>query len=211
MPRRYRIGLNAQYDNEFDRLKGQSKVLNPRSSMINDVALEASFNPAAVLQEWEEANIPKAQAALNAAVLEWEKVQAKARRTGRPVPETEPPRILEQRLRAEARVDVTGDEVAALKRMVDTQARAKAAVKSEKILQHGPRGVAWGEPIKMIDDQPVVERDGELFISSKGSPYDGLPLPIYHSEVVLPYLRACRLARKETGRATAPWPKRPEA
>jgi hypothetical protein len=211
MPRRYKTSENHEYHQEFDRLKGQSKILNPRCVTINDIALEASFQPAQVLAEWLEAAVPKAKAALDAAALEWEKTKVKARRTGRPVPQEEPPRILEQRLRAEAAVDVVNEEVAALRRMTEQRKKADEAVRPEKVLQWGPRGCGFGEPLREIDGQVVVERDGELVISCAQSQYDGLALPVYHSEVVMPYLKACRKARKETGRAVAPWPKRPEA
>lgn len=210
MPRRYKIGANPIYDAEFDRRKGQSAVLNPRSSVINDVALEASFQPAQVLGEWLETAIPKAQAALDAAAREWENLQARARRNGRPVPEVEPPRILERRLKAEALADVTGDEVAALKRLAEQRKKIDAAIRPAKVLPHGPRGCGFGEPLRQIDGQAVVERDGDLVIACPQSQYDGLALPIYHSEVVMPYLKACRKARKETGKAAAPWPPKPE-
>lgn len=210
MPRRYKIGLNGGYDTAFDHFKEQSALLNPHGQVVNNLLVEANNDPAAVMHEWESTKIPKAQASLDAAILEFEKLQNKARRTGRPVPETEPPAIREQRLRCEAKVDITADEVTALKRLAEQKKKAEAAKKTADCLPHGPRGVGIGEPVRMVDNQPVTERGGELFISCKSSPYDGLALPTYHQQIVLPYLRASRAARKE-GKGTPSWPKRPEA
>jgi hypothetical protein len=211
MPRRYKIGEQPEYDQQFDYLKEQSAFLNPKGRVVNNLLMEATNNPGSLLAEWMKTNLPKAQAALEAAIQEFDKAGDKARRCGKPVPESEPAAIRGKRLRAEAKVDITADEVTALRRMAEQKKKEEAAKKSTPPLPHGPCGLAIGEPVRNIDNQPVVERDGELFISCQGSPYDGLSLPVYNVEIVMPFLRACRMARKEGGRAAAPWPKRPEA
>ncbi|MFA4901616.1 MAG: hypothetical protein WC600_02605 [Desulfobaccales bacterium] len=211
MPRRYKIGEQVEYDQQFDHLKEQSAFLNPKGRVINNLLMEATNDPDSLLAEWMKTNLPKSQAALEAAIQDFDKARDKAWRCGKPVPENEPDAIREKRLRAEAKVDIVADEIVALKRMAEAKKKAELARKATPILPHGPCGLAIGEPVRMIDNQDVVERDGELFISCKGSPYDGLALPVYNVEIVMPFLRACRMARKEGGRADAPWPKRAEA
>lgn len=216
MSRRYKIGINPQYDNHFDQLKSSSLVLNPRASMVNEITLEVSFGGASrILADWE-GKLPVVTAALEGVAQEFENLKARARRSGRPVPQEEPPALLEKRLRAEALVDITGDEIAALRRLAEKQATAEATRKPDVALRHGPRGTALGDPIREIDGQVVVEREGELYISCPESIYDGLALPTYHSAVVLPFLRALRQERKRAGRspggaASQFWPPRPEA
>ncbi|MBU4357128.1 MAG: hypothetical protein KJ822_17580 [Proteobacteria bacterium] len=102
-----------------------------------------------------------------------EQMQAQARRQGKVEPTELPPAIQQERVEAEARFDIICKEIAMVRgKLAELEAREEKAKDSE-VLKYGPCGTSKGDPVRMIDFQPVVpDSEGVLRISCPRSPYN---------------------------------------
>lgn len=248
--RRYKVGKFPAYDRLYDRRKGDSPFLNPRladqhpdlsfdftqKEGVLRLILEYEGQPSGEHQGqyedlvfdagWRDSWIKRGQGVLAAVDREFDDIKARARRSGTPPPEEMPLALVEKKLRAEAVLDITMEELDSLKKRWETRWAIPARLAQDaRILAHGPAGSAWGEPPKEIDFQPVITRDGELIINCPASPYHQMRLPDYFVHVVRPFLEIKRqLLQKWNDSGRSPdvpcpigcrfgpefWPPRPE-
>ncbi|MDD3579442.1 MAG: hypothetical protein PHW74_00310 [Desulfobacca sp.] len=213
-PRRYRIGQHPEYDRLFDFLKVKSPVLNPKSHAVSETrmamsspgglkslvyAYEGITDPSSehygdiqIDGRWRPGVLKGHEMALFKIDADFEKLQGQARRSGKSEPTALPPDLQEQRLKAEARLDVTRSELEHLKReLAKFEAKEESERRSE-ILYYGPCGSARGDPVRWIDGQNVVrDENDELVIDCVDSPYDKMKVVDYRRHVVEPF-RASR-------------------
>jgi hypothetical protein len=99
-----------------------------------------------------------------------------------------PAELVEKQLRLEAGLDIAQEELDALKKELGRwEAREKKAT-NDNLLKYGPRGSCKGaDPVREIDGQKVIQRDGEFFIDCPASPYHDMKLPDYFALVVHPF------------------------
>ena len=188
--RRYKIGINPPYDQRFDRYKGSSAVLNPKRFQINLVQMQmVSKSGLQALIERYEGLIDREGEELAAIGQD---LKIAARRQGLLEPTELPKDVIIQRLKTEAKLDVLGEELDLLRKsLADIESREET-VRADNVLKYGPRGHAKGDPPRMIDGQPVVEREGELVIICPASPYNEMRLEEYYTLVVSPFLESRR-------------------
>lgn len=256
MARRYKCGQHSAYDKEFDKAKTVSPILNRNQASIStayDLQSKSGLERLLLERIGDDAgrvvdpqsptliNARRLNAKLELAAVEehWQAIRVRAQRAGRYPPETMPDELVERRLQAEAKLDVTNDEIQWLKKEIAKHEAVEQEVDSSQILKYGPRGSCRGsDPPREVDGQPVVwdEDVGSFLIDCKKSPYHGLKLQNYYAFVVKPwgeakqeayqkaYAKAHDLDQLEGNRARAameadrilkdpqfpPWPPRPE-
>jgi hypothetical protein len=205
--RRYKIGKFPVYDKKFDREKSES-FLNPRNVFFDiKFAFGSSPATASMVLEWEgetqgehkgeypapdgwqKSKILIAQEALDAVDAKWKATKAQAKRCGRPIPKEMPADLVNERLKAEAVLDIRQEELDFLKKKLGEWETKETKQKASMILRYGPRGSAKGEPPREIDGQDVVQRDGKLVINCFESPYHNMELPDYFEKIVYPFNR----------------------
>jgi len=213
--RRYPVPLHPIYSKEYDRLKGLSPFLNPRS--FSDEKLQASHKDGleSLILEWEgqrkgerpgqfynqmwggawvNSRLLNAKETLAAIDQEWSDMQAQAERSGKRLPPDQPQELTDKRLRLEAKLDIVMEEIDALRKELVKYQVKEQKVADNNVLKYGPAGSATGDPPREIDFQPVVQKNGELFINCKSSPYDQMKLPDYYEKIVYPFLKARKAA-----------------
>jgi len=214
--RRYKVGLHPPYDKAFDNEKGKSPFLNPKN--FSDEKLQASHKDGleCLILEWEgnkngdhkgqfynpmwggawqNSRLLNAKEALAAIDVEFEDLKAATKRSGKRLsPDVMPPALIEKRLRCEAKLDIVMEEIDALRKELTKWQAKEKKIFDDNILKYGPQGAATGDPPREIDFQPVIQKDGDLVINCKESPYDQMKLPDYYEKVVYPFLKARRAA-----------------
>ena len=192
--RRYKVGLNPDYDHRFDVLKRDSTILGKRGPNEFNMALPQILNSILSIQHYlqQTEDLAKTKAEALAAITEdW---QNSLTRTGRPIPAKPPEQVVTKQLRAEAELDIVNEEVDWLKKELGKREAAVKAEKAKRVLEYGPIGCGKGEPYVELDGQDVIEKGGALVINCPESPYDGIKLPDYFSLIVYPFLKARREA-----------------
>lgn len=188
--RRYKVGKFPDYDHRFDVVKGKSSILGGDSVNHFHMARPQILNSIASIKHYlkqTEALSKKKEESLAAITENW---QNNLLRSGRPIPAEPPEQITNERLRAEAELDILGEEIDWLKSAAaKREAKAKKII-DDKVLEYGPIGCGKGDPQSEIDGQQVIEKDGELVIDCSTSPYNGMKLPDYFSIIVHPFLKA---------------------
>jgi hypothetical protein len=192
--RRYKVGLNPDYDRRFDVLKGNSAILGKRGPNEFNMAIPQILNSIRSIQHYmdQTATLAKAKTEeVEAIIQNWETGFI---RSGRPVPSEIPSQIVTQQLKAEAELDVLNEEVDWLKKELGKREAAVKAEKASHVLEYGPIGCGKGEPLIEVDGQDVVNKEGVLVISCKESPYDGMTVTDYFDQIVYPFLKARKAA-----------------
>jgi len=192
--RRYKVGKFPDYDHRFDVVKGKSSILAGDSVNHFHMARPQILNSISSIKHYlgqTEALAKTKEEDLTALISNW---QIDLQRAGRPIPAEPPAQVTNQRLTAEAELDILGEEIDWLKKEVAKREAAAKKIIDDKVLEYGPIGCGKGDPQSEIDGQQVIEKDGELVIDCKESPYDGMKLPDYFSMIVHPFLKARREA-----------------
>jgi hypothetical protein len=187
--RRYKIGKHPQYDKRFDVLKGRSSILGTVQRGNFDFTkslLTASIHTLKSAIADYEKKIKRQEETVAAVEQDW---RASLQRMGKPIPAEPPGDVLRQRMEAEAKLDILGEEKDWLeKELKKMEAKAKAE-DDRKVLYYGPQGSGKGDPLREIDGQKVENRKGELVIADGRSPYDGMRIADYREKLVGPYLK----------------------
>lgn len=192
--RRYKVGLNPDYDHRFDVVKGKSSILGGDTVNKFNMARPGILNSIRTIKHYlgqTEALSKKKEEELAAIIENW---QNGLLRSGRPIPAEPPQQLTNQQLRAEAELDILLEESDWLKKELAKREAAAKKIVDDNVLYFGPIGSGKGDPQCEIDGQVVIEKDGELVISCAKSPYDGMKLPDYFSMIVHPFLKARREA-----------------
>lgn len=192
--RRYKVGLNPDYDHRFDVVKGKSSILGGDTVNKFNMARPQILNSIASIKHYlkqTEALSKTKEESLTAITENW---QNNLLRSGRPIPAEPPAQVTNQRLRAEAELDIFLEEADWLKKELAKREAAAKKIVDDNVLFYGPIGSGKGDPQCEVDGQAVIEKDGELIIKCSTSPYDGMKLPDYFSLIVYPFLKAKREA-----------------
>lgn len=218
MPRRYKVGTHKDYDKHFDAEKVASPLLNP-NRMEKEPRSEASLkffwgmaqknSVESLLQEYQ-GHLAKARRKLQAVMDEFEIAEARAKRLGNAPPEPDK-RLVEERFKREAIVDIIADEVAKLEKRFKEFEDREAAKPENQVLPYGPAGAAKCSRmvdgnLASIDGQVVKYNGGEPFIDDKRSPYDKMKVSDYKRLIVLPFKKI----RREWSGKLEDLPPRPE-
>ncbi|MBN2828830.1 MAG: hypothetical protein JXR56_00755 [Candidatus Cloacimonetes bacterium] len=109
-------------------------------------------------------------------------------------PKVWPPKLLEERLKTEARLDVWKREAELLQNLVDHWKETKTERDASKVLQYGPRGNGQlkGGYLDEIDYQKVEYVGDILVIVDEHSPYKGMAVSSYREHIVEPVRAAQR-------------------
>lgn len=210
--RSHKPGEHLDYDLELSRLFTSSGLLNEKgrsyiSPLVWQTATLAGLR--GVLTELEGA--AERTADLLAKIdQEFARLQVSARRKGKPEPETMPPDLLAEKLRAEARADVTAEEIEKIRGLVATKEAPEKAAEEAQVLRNGPCGSSKGDPVRMIDGQPVVaDWKGTLRISCPKSPYHKMAVADYRTLIVKPFLEFQSRPLTQEELALAPQDRKP--
>jgi hypothetical protein len=204
--RRYKIDKNPTYDQTFDRLKGDSPVLNPERFGMNEAILLMSHMRGlegllyALLGDEDRefvndfgtrfpARVPGAELVIKSIEADFEAMKQAARNMGRPEPSEMPAELNEKILKAEARLDIYGEEADWLQKTLDEFVERKQEKDDARVLKYGPQGTGKGEPLRELDGQDIATNgDGVLYINDKRSPYHLMKVIDYRTYVSAPFL-----------------------
>jgi hypothetical protein len=200
--RRYPDGENPDYDRAFATQISASPILSGSKSVMDPTAWQMASKKGleALLIEWQ-GKAERVADLLEKIGAAFENRKVQARRAGRPEPETMPQDLLEEKHKAEARADVTAEEIDFVRGILANRAAKEQAERDTRLLlTHGPVGSGKGDPVVEIDGQPVrANWKGDLIIDCPKSPYNKMRLADYIAKVVLPFLKIQRrpLTKKE--------------
>lgn len=212
--RRYKIGINPEYDSTFDNLKERSGILNPNKSGISSVCFDlwSRTGLELILAEWagteddgtfEDIQIKRwvnsrlrdAQDRLAAVDTKFENMKINKQRAGRYPPETMPPEMVEEKHRREAAIDILEGEIENVKKRLAKHQATEKKQDDHLVLAHGPAGSCHGtDPPRSIDGQKVVwsEKQGHFLIDCEKSPFHQMRLPDYYLHIARPWRDAKR-------------------
>ncbi|MBE0654677.1 MAG: hypothetical protein IH594_12810, partial [Bacteroidales bacterium] len=150
--------------------------------------------------ELETEVIPKRKENLQAIEDRFTSYKVNRKRQGFDRTEEYPPKLLEERCRAEARIDVANRELEYLKDKLDKFfTQPEQDLEESRILEFGPRGAGQlrNGVLCEIDGQKVtpikVDDEEILVISSPKSKYFGLSIPDYRKHIMQPWSTARKL------------------
>lgn len=157
------------------------------------------------IELFETEHIPARQANLMAAHDAFGRYQTSLRKEGRPKTDVWPPHILEQRCKAEALLDVALREAEFLKeRLTKYYENPEKELEEKSVLAYGPvgQGRLQNGVLAELDGQkiePFKLEDGDeiLVIASKTSPYYGMGVADYRTQVIVPFTLARRKRQYE--------------
>lgn len=198
--RRHPIGEFWEYDDAFERRLASSSILSRTGSIMNSAPLQmASLAGLQGLLAELEAQVQGVAGLLEKIDVEFQNRKIQARRQGKVEPETMPPELLVEKLRAEGRHDVLLEEVDKIRGLIAAKEAPEKAAEEAAVLRHGPTGGGKGDPLRVIDGQDVIcDRKGNLRISCKKSPYDGMLVVDYRVHVCEPFRqKMARLVEEE--------------
>ena len=192
------------YKDVFDKAVMESNILNSDSRPSISTILWTKKNTENTILELETNTIPKRREDLQAVEDKFASYQKNRKRQGFDSTTEWPPKLLEERCRAEARIDVACRELEYLKEKLDKFfTQPEQNVEESRILQYGPLGQARLRDgvLCEIDGQTVEpylvdvgnEKEEMLLITSPSSPYRGLSIPDYRKYVMGPYSKARKL------------------
>lgn len=223
--RRYKIGTHRTYDKCFDAFKGDSPVLNPRSSGIGVHSLNLSDKNALkshLLErvgfqgdakemkigwfrkgetgEMQVSDLKSAEQQIIAIKQAFENQKQGIINQGRRPPKTMPADMQEKLLKAEARLDITKSEIETLERLLKNFTDADTKIDDSLVLKRGPAGSGKLRHgiLAHVDGQHVeADSKGVLRIADARSRYNGMATADYYDEIVRPWLRANSKLLKE--------------
>lgn len=134
------------------------------------------------------AYITKAKNELLAVEKKFTKYQHNAVKMGRPKPTTWPADLLEEKIKAQARLDVLKEERAVIENYVNEMEAKKK--KERNMLEYGPIGTTTlnNGAISEIDGQHVkTDAKGVPRINDDESPYNGMRTSVYYDKIVHPW------------------------
>jgi hypothetical protein len=227
-PRRYRIGQNPKYDKSFDAYKGDSPVLNPRSSGIGVNAL--NLNDANSLEshllerigfqgdpkimkigyfrkgetgQLQISDLKSAEMQIREIKSQFKNEQQSIVNQGRNPPKEMSKDLKDKLLRAEARHDIVQSEISTLERLLKNFVDQDKKIDDSKVLKGGPRGMGklrHGVLVHVDGQNVEADSKGILRIADPRSRYNGMKTADYYDEIVRPWIRANSNLLKEHGK-----------
>ena len=188
--RRHKLGKYPYYDQCFGKFRGKSDVLNMDIGM-NFISVETSnkIGCEGVLDN-VSLKLKRLTKETQAEHAKFEKFQDQKISQGFDKPEKMPPAMFKRLLFAEAKEDCCKLEIESLKRKLEKVSKPEKDQKDKLLLKFGPVGSAKGQPLKIIDGQPVsYNKKGIPFIDCPRSPYHRMLLCHYRKYLVVPFLK----------------------
>jgi len=193
------------YSDTFDKLVVDSNILNTDSRPNISTILWDKRNTVNVISELENETIPKRKEVLQTIEDRFNSFKVNRKRQGFDSTTEWPPKLLEERCRAEARIDVASRELEYLKEKLDKFfTNPEKVIEDKQVLQYGPLGQARLRDgvLCEIDFQTVEpylvdvgnEKEEMLLITSPSSLYRGMSIPDYRKFIMQPYSKARKMA-----------------
>lgn len=220
--RRYKIGIHPVYDDTFDRLRIESKILNSGSQVWNVYSefsdkrnlqaklLEYSGDAAGLYTQGGstyQGHIPAINEKLAALDTRFQRFQQEKVNKGYDVPTSWPADLQKEQLKLYARLDTYDEELELIRTRLEQLNSVKTVEDDSTVLCHGLqlRSRSHGlladnfdlqDVISMIDGQRVAKTsDGVLYIDDGRSIYDGMKIQDYR-RLALEWQEARRKANK---------------
>jgi len=187
------------YTDHYDRFLMNSDIINVSSHVSANTFVWVKSNVEREIKRLETDWIPILKTKEAEIAERFNEYCDRREKSGHERPTSYPPKLLNEKLEAEARTDVKKRELEFLKdKLNEMFVEPEKKVAEAKILPKGPRGVGAmrGGVLCMIDGQTVEDINGMLIITSESSPYYGMKVSDYRTHVVVPFAkqRAQRVA-----------------
>ena len=189
-----------KYKDVFDKAVMESNILNSDSRPNISTILWTKKNTEITILELETNTIPARKEALEEVNNKFLSYQTNRRKQGYPNSSEWPPKLFEDKVRAEARLDCACRELSYLKDKLDKfYLQPETAEEESHILEFGPRGAGRLRDgiLVEIDGQSItpikVDDDEILVISSPKSKYYGMAIPDYRKYIMQPWSKARKL------------------
>lgn len=194
------------YTDHYDRFLMNSDIINISSHVNLHTFIWTRSNVEREILRLETEYIPLLISAEKEIAERFTEYCARREKAGHEHPTTWPPKLLNERLEAEARTDVRKRELEFLKdKLGEMFLVPEKKVAEANILPKGPIGVGQlrGGALCMIDGQTVEEVNEMLVITSEKSPYYGMKVSDYRTHVVVPFAKQRAAKFVELGRMRA--------
>jgi hypothetical protein len=209
--RRYKIGIHKTYDDCFDRFRLDSQILNSGSAAPGDIfkiidwskdslkslLLELKGNEEGYFykpdsQIHQLASIPAIENKLTEIDEEFKRYQQMKVNEGHALPEQMPLELMEQKLKAEAKLDVYSEELEQIQKMLEKCDKKEQEASNKNFLNRKRLGcgkLRCGILIS-VDGQHVSTLNDVLIIDDDKSPYDGMATSDYFTHICKAHAKA---------------------
>jgi hypothetical protein len=194
------------YTDHFDRFLLNSDIINASSHVSANTFVWGKSNIEREIKRLETDWIPILKTKEAEIVERFNEYCDRREKSGHERPTVWPPKLLNERLEAEARTDVKRRELEFLKdKLQEMFLEPEKKVAESNVLVKGPIGVGQlrGGVLVMIDGQSVEKINETLVITSVKSPYYGMKVSDYRTHVVVPFAMQRAQIVAELGRKRA--------